>query len=56
MLVTFPYQISQQQLDPKPLTIGPSLVDVRFHGLVTVLGSEMHLSGEHHLNILLGGL
>ena len=40
----------------KSLTISPSLVNVRFHGLVTVLGSEMHLSGEHHLDVLLGGL
>jgi len=46
----------QQRLIPKSLTISPSLVNVRFHGLVTVLGSEMHLSGEHHLDVLLRGL
>lgn len=38
------------------LTIGSSLVDVRLHGLVAVLGTEVALSGEEELDVLLGGL
>ena len=38
------------------LTVSSSLPDVRLHGLVAVLGTEVALSGEEELDVLLGGL
>lgn len=36
------------------LTISTTLVDVRLHGFVAVLGTEVALSGEEELNVVLG--
>lgn len=37
-----------------PLTISSSFPDVRLHGLVAVLGTEVALSSEEELDIVLG--
>ena len=38
------------------LTVGPSLPDVGLHRLLAVLGSNVALSGEEHLDVLLSSV
>ena len=38
------------------LTISSSLEDVGLHGLLAVLGSDVALSGEEHLDVLLSSV